>query len=141
LSIGGWGGSQYFSSAVATAEHRTAFARTVLKVLSQYNLDGVEFECAFSSFLGIPAAHPKYSWEFPGRQGIGCNIVSEDDTANFLSFLKTLHVLKGKKKLIVSAAVSLTPFVGSDGNPLSDVSAFEKVLDYIGSSFLVVYFI
>ena len=112
-----------------------------MKVLSQYNLDGVEFECAFSSFSGVPASHPKYSWEFPGRQGIGCNIVSEDDTANFLSFLKTLHVLKGEKKLIVSAAVSLTPFVGSDGNPLSGVSAFEEVLDYIGSSFLIVYFI
>jgi hypothetical protein len=38
--------------------------------------------------------------------------------------------------LILSAAVSLNPFVGSDGNPMSDVSEFAKVLDYIGSLFL-----
>jgi len=46
LSIGGWTGSQYFSSAVATEANRTAFAQTVMKTVSKYNLDGVEFECA-----------------------------------------------------------------------------------------------
>jgi chitinase len=37
--------------------------------------------------------------------------------------------------LFVSAAVSITPFVGSDGNPITDVSGFAEVLDYIGSLF------
>jgi chitinase len=44
MSVGGWGGSQYFSSSVATDANRTAFAKAVLDVVSQYNLDGVEFE-------------------------------------------------------------------------------------------------
>ena len=44
LSIGGWTGSMYFSPSVATAENRTAFANAVMKVIDQYNLDGVEFE-------------------------------------------------------------------------------------------------
>lgn len=51
LSIGGWTGSQYFSSAVATEANRTAFAQTVMKTVSKYNLDGVEFECAY--FLSL----------------------------------------------------------------------------------------
>lgn len=34
-------------------------------------------------------------------------------------------------KLTLSAAVSITPFAGPDGNPMTDVSAFAKVLDWI----------
>lgn len=74
------------------------------------------------------------SWETPGKQGIGCNAVSANDTANFLSFLQTLRSMD--QSLILSAAVSLKPFIDSNGNPLSDVSEFAKVLDYIGSLFL-----
>jgi chitinase len=33
--------------------------------------------------------------------------------------------------LILSAATNIFPFAGSDGNPLSDVSGFAKVLDFI----------
>jgi len=44
IAIGGWGGSIYFSSNVATAENRTAFVRTVVNFVRQYNLDGVNFE-------------------------------------------------------------------------------------------------
>ena len=44
MSIGGWDGSQYFSSAMATDANRTAFAQTVMNLVSTYKLDGVEFE-------------------------------------------------------------------------------------------------
>jgi chitinase len=33
--------------------------------------------------------------------------------------------------LILTAAVATVPFIGPDGNPLSDVSGFSKVLDWI----------
>ncbi|KAI9458899.1 chitinase [Lactarius psammicola] len=114
LSIGGWTGSRYFSSAVATDANRTAFAEAVMNLVSTYNLDGVEFD-----------------WESPNKQTIGCNLISADDSANFLSFLQTLRNQDGAKDLIISAAVSITPFVGPDGNPLTDVSGFATVLDYI----------
>ncbi|KAI9458903.1 chitinase [Lactarius psammicola] len=114
LSIGGWTGSRYFSSAVATDTNRTAFAEAVMKLVSTYKLDGIEFD-----------------WEYPNRQGIGCNLISADDSANFLSFLQTLRNQDGAKDLIISAAVSIKPFVGSDGNPMTDVSEFAKVLNYI----------
>ncbi|KAH8997040.1 chitinase [Lactarius hatsudake] len=114
LSIGGWTGSQYFSSAVATDANRTAFAQAVMGLVSTYNLDGIEFD-----------------WEYPNRQGIGCNTISTNDSANFLSFLQTLRGQDGARDLTISAAVSIKPFVGSDGNPLTDVSEFAKVLNYI----------
>lgn len=112
IAIGGWGGSIYFSSNVATAENRTAFVRTVINFVRQYNLDGVNFD-----------------WEYPDKQGIGCNIINSDDTANFLSFLQQLR--EESSNLTISAAVSLTPFRDSSGNPSTDVSAFAKVLDYV----------
>ena len=72
-----------------------------------------------------------FSWEYPGSQGIGCNVVSGADAANFLSFLQELRANPRGKKLILSAATSLSPFAGPDGNPLSDVSGFAAVLDWI----------
>ncbi|KAI9452738.1 chitinase [Russula earlei] len=114
LSIGGWGGSRYFSTAVATAANRDAFAKAVMGVVSQYQLDGIEFD-----------------WEYPGLQGIGCNKVSKTDTANFLLFLQTLRLQTGAKNLIISAAVTPKPFAGPDGNPVSDVSVFAEALNYI----------
>ncbi|KAG2097538.1 glycoside hydrolase family 18 protein [Suillus discolor] len=113
IAIGGWGGSIYFSSNVATAENRTAFVDTVLDFVGKYDLDGVNFD-----------------WEYPDKQGIGCNIVSSDDSANFLSFLQELRE-ESCSNLTISAAVSLTPFRDSTGNPSTDVSAFAKVLDYV----------
>ncbi|KAI0305234.1 chitinase [Multifurca ochricompacta] len=114
LSVGGWTGSQFFSSAVATEANRTAFAQAIMKVVSQYNLDGIEFD-----------------WEYPNNQGVGCNTISTDDSTNFLSFLQTLRNQSDANKLILSAAVAVRPFIGSDGTPMTDVSEFAKVLDYI----------
>ncbi|KAG2154451.1 glycoside hydrolase family 18 protein [Suillus bovinus] len=113
IAIGGWGGSIYFSSNVATARNRTAFVHTVLDFVGKYDLDGINFD-----------------WEYPSKQGIGCNVVNSDDTANFLSFLQELRE-ESCLNLTISAAVSVTPFRDSSGNPSTDVSAFAEVLDYI----------
>ncbi|KAG1889953.1 glycoside hydrolase family 18 protein [Suillus subluteus] len=112
IAIGGWGGSIYFSSNVATAENRTAFVKTVIDFVDQYDLDGVNFD-----------------WEYPNKQGIGCNIINSDDTANYLSFLQELR--EESCNITISAAVSVTPFRDSNGNPSTNVSAFAEVLDYI----------
>ncbi|KAG7097637.1 hypothetical protein E1B28_004969 [Marasmius oreades] len=114
LSIGGWTGSQYFSSAVATAENRTAFVKTIVDLVNQYQLDGIDFD-----------------WEYPNKQAIGCNLISPQDSPNFLSFLQELRKDPVGSKITLSAAVGITPFVGSDGQTMQDVSGFAKVLDYI----------
>ncbi|KAB5593717.1 Chitinase A1 [Ceratobasidium theobromae] len=113
ISVGGWTGSRYFSSAVATAENRTEFVKTMVDLVKTNNLDGLDFD-----------------WEYPGKAGIGCNTLSANDTDNFLLFLNELRTALPQTKL--SAAASIVPFVSSDLNtPSTDVSGFAKVLDYL----------
>jgi chitinase len=45
ISLGGWGGSQYFSSLFATSARRKYFAHVLMKFVSKHGLDGIEFEC------------------------------------------------------------------------------------------------
>jgi chitinase len=71
------------------------------------------------------------SWEYPGRQGAGCNTFSVNDTSNFLKFLQELRQNPVGANLTLSAAVSLAPFTDASGNPSADVSGFAQVLDYI----------
>ncbi|GJE93368.1 glycoside hydrolase family 18 protein [Phanerochaete sordida] len=111
LTIGGWTGSKYFSSLVATSDNRTSFVNAAMQLVSQYDLDGLDFD-----------------WEYPGAPG-DCNVNTPDDTQNFLLFLQQL---RGQApNITLSAAVSLTPFVDDSGSPSTDVSGFAKVLDYI----------
>ncbi|KAJ7154756.1 glycoside hydrolase family 18 protein [Mycena filopes] len=115
LSIGGWTGSQYYSTAVGSAENRTAFIGAVLALVTKYNLDGIDFD-----------------WEYPGSSaGLGCNVVNPADSANFLSMLQELRGTTDGKSLILTAAVGIAPFIGSDSQPMTDVSQFADVLDRI----------
>lgn len=43
ISVGGWTGSRYFSTAVTPA-NRSTFVNAVLNLTSKYNFDGVDFE-------------------------------------------------------------------------------------------------
>ncbi|KAJ6539729.1 glycoside hydrolase family 18 protein [Mycena capillaripes] len=114
VSVGGWSGSLFWSSNVATAHNRTLFVKTLVNFAKKYNLDGLDFD-----------------WEYPGTQGIGCNTINVHDTANFLAFIQELRADPVGSKLILSAATGISPFANAHGNPSADVSAFSKVLDYI----------
>ena len=74
---------------------------------------------------------PFFSWEFPNQAGIGCNLISPSDAENFLGFLQELRAQPAAKNLLLSAAVSVTPFHGSDGTSMTNVSDFAAVLDHI----------
>lgn len=113
VSIGGWTGSQYYSTLMQPS-NQAAFVNTIVSMVKQYNLDGIDFD-----------------WEYPGKQGIGCNQISPDDSSNFLSFLQKLRQDPVGSKLKLTAAVSITPFAGPDGTPMSDVSKFGEVLDFL----------
>ncbi|KAK7470344.1 hypothetical protein VKT23_001773 [Stygiomarasmius scandens] len=114
ISIGGWTGSRFWSSAIGSPENRTIFVKTVTDFATQYGLDALDFD-----------------WEYPNRQGLGCNVVNANDTANFLEFLKELRLDPVGSQLALSAAVSITPFNDASGNPSTDVSEFAKYLNYI----------
>ncbi|KAF8165233.1 glycoside hydrolase [Crassisporium funariophilum] len=113
LSIGGWTGSRHFSTAVASAENREAFARNIHAAYNMYDLDGIDID-----------------WEYPGREGAGGNRVDSNDTANLLLFLQTLRAILPSTARI-SAAAQTTTFVDSQGQPMADVSEFAKVLDWV----------
>ena len=71
------------------------------------------------------------SWEYPAGTGIGCNLKSTSDTQNFLAFLQELRQDPTGKNLYISAAVAPTTFIGSDGNPMTNLSDFAAVLNHI----------
>lgn len=69
-------------------------------------------------------------WEYPAQQGNEGNVVNPNDSARFLSFLQLLRsaLPPGAK---ITAAVMTVPFADPQGNPMGDVSAFAKVLDWV----------
>ncbi|KAJ4492216.1 glycoside hydrolase superfamily [Lentinula edodes] len=114
VSVGGWGGSIYFSTAMGSAENRTQFVKAITDFATNYSLDGINFD-----------------WEYPNKQGIGCNIVNANDTDNFLAFLQELRTDPVGANLTLSAATAITPFFDSKGNALTNVSAFADVFDFV----------
>lgn len=81
--------------------------------MDQYDLDGADID-----------------WEYPGTNGASGNIVSSSDTANFLAWLKVLRSVLGDDAHISSCATHHA-FIGADGSPLADVSAFAELLDNV----------
>ncbi|KAE9397139.1 glycoside hydrolase [Gymnopus androsaceus JB14] len=112
LSIGGWDDSAYFSSAVSTSSNRTSFVQQVIELFQNYKLDGFDFD-----------------WEYPGQEGKPGNQFNNNDTQNFFAFFQLLRY--ELPNAIISAAALDTPFVGSDGQPMQDVSPFGEVLDWL----------
>lgn len=113
LSIGGWTGSTYFSTIMASSDNRATFISNILTAYNSYNLDGIDID-----------------WEYPGVQGAGSNAVSSSDSANFLVFLQELRAALPTGALI-SNAVQVWPYADANGNPMTDVSGFAAVIDYI----------
>ncbi|KAJ3568688.1 hypothetical protein NP233_g5552 [Leucocoprinus birnbaumii] len=112
LSVGGWGGSKYFSQACSSSANRTKFVNAMASAVKQYGLDGIDID-----------------WEYPNSEGAG-NPHSSADAANLLSLFKSMRSALPSPKLI-SAAVPHLPWLGSNGKPLTDVSAYAAVMDYV----------
>ncbi|KAH7882390.1 glycoside hydrolase family 18 protein [Phlebopus sp. FC_14] len=112
LTVGGWDGSMYWSSSVDSAQNRSTFATAVLQVVNSYGFDGVDFD-----------------WEYPNKQGVGCNTINSNDTANFLEFITEMR--QQASNITYSAAVSVAPFYDTNGQPSTDLSDFAQQLDWI----------
>ncbi|KAH8806182.1 class V chitinase-like protein, partial [Xylogone sp. PMI_703] len=114
LSFGGWSFSTDVDSPIfragVTAANRLAFAQSVVDVINQFNLDGVDFD-----------------WEYPGAPDIpGITPGSPEDGANYLAFLTTLRgILPSGKTLSLAAPAS---YWYLRGFPIADMA---PVLDYI----------
>ncbi|KAI5480716.1 glycoside hydrolase family 18 protein [Pseudohyphozyma bogoriensis] len=113
FTVGGWDGGLYFSNFVKTAAGRTKFAQQLALYARRYGFAGIDID-----------------WEYPNSQGIGCNTINAQDSANLLLFLKELRALVGTKMLL-TAAVSTSGFIGPDGNVLANLAPYATYLDYI----------
>ncbi|KZT62911.1 glycoside hydrolase family 18 protein [Calocera cornea HHB12733] len=114
LSIGGWTGSAFFSSAVSNDANRHTFVQNIANIYGQYNLDGIDID-----------------WEYPGiAAASSSNGASPSDTSNLLEFFKLLRNTL-PAGAVLSAAVQDWPWQGEDGSPESDMSAFAEQIDWV----------
>ncbi|KAI9248263.1 glycoside hydrolase [Phascolomyces articulosus] len=118
ISVGGWSGCLTFSTMAADPSQRQAFIQWNVDQINKYGTDGVDID-----------------WEYPGRQGAGCNAFDlANDASNFLELLKELRTaldgIQGSSRKEISIAVHVRPFVTPSGY-MTDVSAFTNIVDRI----------
>ncbi|KAJ8652832.1 hypothetical protein O0I10_011506 [Lichtheimia ornata] len=112
ISVGGWSGCLTFSTMAASASGRTNFINWAIDQINTYGIDGIDLD-----------------WEYPGRQGAGCNAVDEaNDTKNYLQLIKEMRqafdgVHNGTSRKEISIAGYVRPF--------ESASDFGSVLDRI----------
>ncbi|KAF8721973.1 hypothetical protein AX14_010033 [Amanita brunnescens Koide BX004] len=112
LSIGGWDGCSWWSNVVSSEENRQTFNQALVSAVEELDLDGIDID-----------------WEYPNSSGAG-HPFSPSDAQNLLELMKLLRNSLGDAK-IISAAVTHHPWLGQDGNPLNDVSAYAKIINYV----------
>ena len=75
LSIGGWGGSGFFSAAVASNTTRATFVRTALEMLQDFGLDFIDLD-----------------WEYPVSGGPEGQLHATDDGRNLILLLQEMRL-------------------------------------------------
>ncbi|PLW34681.1 hypothetical protein PCANC_12228 [Puccinia coronata f. sp. avenae] len=113
-SIGGWNGSRYFSSLVATAENRTAFADSTISFAKKYGFGGIDFD-----------------WEYASIQGIGCNVVSDEDVQNQQLLFKEVKSKWPEGKLSTTQSIAGVRDANYQKLPASDVTLMAQVVDEV----------
>ncbi|KAG0176319.1 hypothetical protein DFQ29_006284 [Apophysomyces sp. BC1021] len=119
LSVGGWTGSKYFSTLVHGNGSDT-FSQTLVNLVEEYNLDGIDID-----------------WEYPNNvNGVKCNKIASDDTANYLSLLQKLR--KGfdskfpKQHKYITVAAATSPFNDEYKDPSETLpKGWATVLDAV----------
>jgi chitinase len=111
LAIGGWndGNDSAFEALAGNASTRTTFVNSVLNVVSQYNLDGVDID-----------------WEYPdpGQSG-----------DNFTALMQQLSTaLHGRGKLLTAAVVSSGGTAAGVQNPVFGYVDWLNIMAYDGGS-------
>lgn len=88
LAFGGWGGCKPCSDLFAVPANRTAFAQSVLAILQQYRLDGIDIDWEYPAIDEGPAGHP----------------YNTADKQHFTELMKALRKVLGKKYELSFAA-------------------------------------
>ncbi|MEO1244848.1 MAG: glycoside hydrolase family 18 protein [Pseudomonadota bacterium] len=94
LAFGGWGGCETCSEVFSVAEDRAAFADSVLRVLQEYELDGIDLD-----------------WEFPAVPGFPGHAYKPEDRENFTALIEVLRSRLGTRFEISFAAAATPAFM------------------------------
>jgi chitinase len=109
LSIGGWGSGK-FSEMAATIQNRKKFAEDCLRVIREFNLDGVDID-----------------WEYPTSDAAKISN-SIDDTKNYSLMLKDIRNQIGTSKLLTLASSAEAKYI--DFKALSSTVDFVNIMAY-----------
>ena len=93
LSLGGWGGCKTCSDVFSTDVGRKEFARSVLDLLQQFRIDGIDLD-----------------WEYPGIAGYPGHAYKPEDTPNFTRLVQELRTVLGEDYEISFAAGGFKSF-------------------------------
>lgn len=94
VSLGGWGGCQTCSNVFSTSKGREEFSISVLKILQDYNIDGIDLD-----------------WEYPALPSLPGHGYSERDKQNFTLLIKELRNVLGQNFEISFAAGGFEKFL------------------------------
>ncbi|WP_316805438.1 glycoside hydrolase family 18 protein [Pedobacter nototheniae] len=116
ISIGGWAWSENFSDAALTDTSRKAFSASAVKIIEQYNLDGVDID-----------------WEYPAIPGEKGNIFRAEDKQNFTLLLKELRLELDSLEQLHKTSKMLTIAVGGFTNFIrhTEMDKVQQYLDYV----------
>jgi len=94
IAFGGWGGCETCSEVFSKAENRQAFAESVLQVIQDYELDGIDLD-----------------WEFPAIPGFPGHAYKAEDRENFTALVRVLRNVLGPDYEISFAAAATPVFI------------------------------
>jgi len=120
VSVGGWLWSTNFSDMALTAESRRTFDDSVMRFLTQYDLDGLDID-----------------WEFPGMPGAGHPFRAEDKQ-NFTLLVKELRELFDAETLKTGHRLYLTVAMGASDDVIAHTE-MRKVQRYVDTVNLMSY--
>lgn len=115
-SVGGWTWSKGFSDAALTNESRSKFAASCVRMVTQYQLDGIDLD-----------------WEYPNQSGAG-NTFRPEDVHNFTLMLKAVReVLDQQTDANAKKLYLLTIATGADQDYVknTELGELQQYVDFI----------
>lgn len=94
VSLGGWGGCETCSPVFSSKENRKAFAQSVVKILKDYNADGIDLD-----------------WEYPAIEGFPGHEYKPEDKPNFTALVQELRKAMGNGYELSFAAGGFDKFL------------------------------
>lgn len=120
VSVGGWLWSTNFSDMALTPQSRQVFEDSVMRFLTQYDLDGLDID-----------------WEYPGMPGAG-HPFRPEDKQNFTALLKELRGLFDEKARKAGRRLYLTVAMGASDDVIANTE-MGKVQRYVDTVNLMTY--